>query len=275
MPKSATARSSPAAAASLNDLSPRPVTSNIKATWHTLVASLRALGLPAGSVPAGSVPAGSVAIGSVPAGAVPAASVPAGADPASRAEVDALTEAAAAGRAERARSDGHACDAERRSESCGKQSPAPGHIVSPFSGLLRCVPGFPPGAGAPQEGTPSHRSQAVPYIGDGRAEPVARDCPRRGLRSASSATRCADSGSSRRSGLLVFGAVKGVGALTDGRRRPARSPPRPSRLARPPRVPGPPPSSTRRHQRPPRLRRRRHRPSRRRPAHRRRTTRRR
>ena len=79
-PNSATARSSPAAAASLNDLSPRPVTSNIKAT---VVAPSAAGALPAGSVPEGSVPAGSVAIGSVPAAAVPADSVPAGADPAS------------------------------------------------------------------------------------------------------------------------------------------------------------------------------------------------
>ena len=55
------------------------------------------------------------------------------------AEVDALTDAAAARCAERARSDGHACDAECRSESCGKQSPAPDHVVLPFPGLCRAV----------------------------------------------------------------------------------------------------------------------------------------
>ena len=146
-PNSSTAWSSPAAAASLNDLSPRPVTSNMSATLTSPStaepsvmpsASVAAGSVPAASVPAASVPAASVAAASVPAASVPsaaavvsvAASVPSGAASVAH---DAGSNAAPAGT--RAGTDGDAGYSECGGESGRKRTLALDHWV-PLQGIV-------------------------------------------------------------------------------------------------------------------------------------------
>ena len=199
-PNSATAWSSPAAAASLNDLSPRPVTSNIRAT---VVPSAPSAAVPAGAEPAAAVPAGSVPIGSVPAGAVPSAPVPDGAPAASDARsmpsqspppADAPTEVAPTVTPAMPIAATNPAASSRlllimlssRSRACRAvfltmrmQAPA---VVDAWEG--NTIP--------PQRGRTIHRRCPT--------GPRRDKCPVHGVRSASTAMRCAGSSSSPSSG---------------------------------------------------------------------------
>ncbi len=262
MPKSATAWSRPAAAASLNDLSPRPVTSNIRATgtprhrrprcprvrWRLV--RCRRVRSPAGSVPAGAVPAASD-----PAGAAPASearSMPSQMPPpldALVAPAPVITPAMPSAAAKPA--------ASNRLLLVMLFSPSRDSPV-----VIPEVLAPPPGLIVRREGTPPHR-------GCGRT--IHRQCqtPRLAApqRSASSATRCGDSASSSCSAC----------SCSEPSRPSARCPATTRRNRRPtPRAAPPPrrhwsPTLPRRWPQPPPRHRRRRRPSRRRPARRRRT----